>query len=209
MPRNGSMTRTTIMDAAEGLILETGFAAASVDRVIERAGVTKGTFFYHFHNKAGLARALVERYAELDLQNLETNLARAEKLSRDPLQQLLIFVGLFQEAAEELTEPYPGCLFASYCSEAGLFDEDTLRIIQDTMGTWRTRLSAKIAEVMTQRTPRAEVDAETLADMITVIFEGAFMLSKSLKDPKVVARQLGHYRTYLELLFADNPAAAA
>lgn len=209
MPRNGATTRTTIMDAAEGLILETGFAAASVDRVIERAGVTKGTFFYHFQSKAGLARALVERYADLDLQNLEGNMARAEKLSRDPLQQLLIFIGLFQEAAEGLTEPYPGCLFASYCSEAGLFDEETLRIIRDTMTTWRMRLSAKIAEVMEKHPPHAEVDADSLADMITVIFEGAFMLSKSLEDPKVVAQQLGHYRNYLEFLFADAPAGTA
>lgn len=209
MPRNGATTRTTIMDAAEGLILETGFSATSVDRVIERAGVTKGTFFYHFETKAGLARALVERYAEHDLQNLETTLARAEKLSRDPLQQLLIFVGLFEESAEALTEPYPGCLFASYCSEAGLFDEHTLRVIRDTMTTWRARLSAKIAEAMEKYPPRAEVDADSLADMITVVFEGAFMLSKSLKDPKVVARQLRHYRTYLELLFAERPAGAA
>ncbi|RDD61181.1 TetR/AcrR family transcriptional regulator [Ferruginivarius sediminum] len=209
MPRNGSTTRTTIMDAAEALILETGFSATSVDRVIDRAGVTKGTFFYHFQSKAGLARALVERYAEHDLNNLESNLARAEKLSRDPLQQLLIFVGLFEEAAEALTEPYPGCLFASYCSEAGLFDQDTLQIIRDTMTTWRTRLGAKIEEAMAKHPPRLDVDADSLADMITVAFEGAFMLSKSLSDPNVVSQQLGHYRNYLELLFAEAPSAPA
>ena len=93
MPRDGSTTRTAIMDAAEGLILETGFAATSVDRVIERAGITKGTFFYHFNSKAALAQALVERYAALDLGNLDDKMTRAEKLARDPVQQLLLFVG--------------------------------------------------------------------------------------------------------------------
>ncbi|MEQ8966675.1 MAG: TetR/AcrR family transcriptional regulator [Azospirillaceae bacterium] len=201
MPRNGAETRRTIMDAAEGLILEQGFAATSIDRVIERAGVRKGTFFYHFETKAALALALVERYAALDLEHLEGNMARAEAMSRDPLQQVLIFVGLFREAAEKLSEPYPGCLFASFCYEAGLFDEATLAVIRDAMARWRVRLGAKLAEASARHPPRADVDTDSLADLLTVIFEGAFILSKTCKDPRTVADQLGHYRTYLELLF--------
>lgn len=204
MARNGRDTRTVIMDAAEGLVLETGFAATSIDRLIQRAGVTKGTFFYHFDSKQALARALVERYAALDLGHLSDNLARAERLSRDPLQQLVIFVGLFQEAAADLSEPYPGCLFGAYCYEAGLFDDATLEIIRDSMRTWRSRLGGKLRQIAAERPPRFEVDLDSLADMLTVIFEGAFILSKTLRDPAVVAAQLGHYRNYLELLFAPG-----
>ena len=202
MPRDGTNTRTAIMDAAEGLILEVGFAATSVDRIAQRASVTKGGFFHHFASKAALAQALVERYVELDLGHLDSKMARAEKLSRDPLQQVLIFVGLFQEAAEELTEPYPGCLFGSYCYEAGLFDEATMEPIRCTMRTWRDKLGVKLREVAEQRPPQLDVDLDSLADLITVIFEGSFIVSKTLKDPQVVAAQLGHYRTYLELLFS-------
>ena len=93
MPRDGTATRTALMDAAEALILGQGFAATSVDSVIAKAGATKGAFFYHFKTKADLAQALVERYAELDLGHLHTNMARAEALSRDPLQQLPVLEG--------------------------------------------------------------------------------------------------------------------
>ena len=55
MARDGTMTRTKIMDAAERLILEQGFGGTSIDRVIEGAGVTKGTFFYNFRTKTDLA----------------------------------------------------------------------------------------------------------------------------------------------------------
>lgn len=202
MVRDGTATRARIMDAAEELILAQGFAGTSIDALIERAGITKGTFFYHFSNKAELAYSLVSRYSELDLGNLEHNLARAEQLARDPLQQLLVFVGLFRETAASLTEPYPGCLFASYLNEAGLFDERTLTVISDTMGTWRERLGDKLREVAAAHPPRIDVDLDTLADMITVVFEGAFILSKTMKEAQVVARQLDHYRNYLELLFA-------
>ena len=41
-----------------------------------------------------------------------------------------------------------------------------------------------------------------VADMLMVIFEGAFVLSQTLEDPSVVAAQLRQYRNYLELIFA-------
>ena len=196
------------MDAAEALILEQGFSATSVDGIVAGAKVTKGTFFYHFKTKADLAYALVERFAQMDLGHLDRNMARAEQLSRDPLQQVLIFVGLFREGMAELTEPYPGCLFASYCYEAELFDERTHAVIAEAMNRWRDRLGGKLSEIMAQRSPRLPATADGLADMITVIFEGAFILSKTMKDPKLVAEQLDHYRNYLELLFALGPGPA-
>lgn len=211
MPRDGSSTREKIMDAAEALILQSGFAGTSIDRIIDQAGITKGTFFYHFESKAELAHTLVERYAASDLDKLDTNMARAEQLSRDPLQQLLIFVGLFREEAAELAEPYPGCLFASYVYEAGLFDASTLATIARTFETWRGRLSAKIAAAAERHPPRFPISHESLADMLTVVFEGAFIMSMTLKEPALLADQIDHYRNYLELLFSageDSEGAA-
>ncbi len=108
--------------------------------------------------------------------------------------------------AHALTEPFPGCLFASCIYEAQLFDDTVHRIIQETMRIWRSRLAAKIAEAVAAHPPRLPVEPDSLADMMTVVFEGAFIPSKTLTEPAVAAEQLEHYRNYLELLFA--PAAA-
>ncbi len=201
MARNPEKTRTAIMDAAEALILDHGFAGTSVGSVVEMAGVTKGAFFHHFDTKADLARALVERYARWDREKLEGALERAERMSNDPLQQVLIVVTLFQEEAEELAEPYPGCLFASYGYQTELFDEETMDVARRAMLLWRDRLAEKFAEAAECSSPRVPVDPAGLADMITVIFEGAFIMSKTLEDPEVVAEQLGHYKRYVELVF--------
>lgn len=202
MPRDGTLTRNGILDAAEALVLEQGFAASSVERVIERAGITKGSFFYHFATKADLAQALVQRYADRDAEHLERNLTRAEALARDPLQQVLVFVGLLREEAAALAGPAPGCLFASFVYEAQLFDDRTHAIIADAMARWRARFGAKLAQAIARHPPRLPVAAEGLADMIVAIFEGAFILSRVHKAPAIVAAQLDHYRNYLELLFA-------
>lgn len=189
------------MDAAEELILDRGFAGTSIDAILERTELTKGAFFHHFPSKIELARALVRRYARLDAGKLEENFDRAERLARDPLQQVLIFVGLFEEEMELLTEPYPGCLFASYCYEAGRFDDDIHGVIREALAKWRRRLGEKLRRVMEERDPRMEADPEVLADMLTVIFEGAFIVSKTMAEPEAVALQLRQYRNYLELLF--------
>ncbi|MBT7954402.1 MAG: TetR/AcrR family transcriptional regulator [Rhodospirillaceae bacterium] len=204
MPRDGAITRTSIMDSAQQLILNQGFSATSVDSVIEKTGITKGAFYYHFDTKAELALALVERYAAVDHEHLEMNMKQAEELSRDPLQQMLIFAGLLKAEMEGLIEPFPGCLYASYCYEAQLFTDDTHRIIEDMMLEWRQRLSAKFSAIIKLYPPKLEVTPESLADMILVIYEGVFIMSKTLKEPAMTAVQLGQYRNYIELMFDQS-----
>ena len=108
MPRDGTRTPNRIMDAAQQMVLDVGLSGTSVEKVIDRAGVTKGTFFYHFKTKHDLAAALIERYASEDEHHFTDAMDKAEQLARDPLQQLLIFVGLFIEMTGQLEEPFPG-----------------------------------------------------------------------------------------------------
>lgn len=194
-------TRTRLMDAAQDLILDFGYSGTSLDRVIERAGVTKGTFFYHFKSKAELAHALVQRFADDDGELLEESLASAEQAHDDPLDQVIHFIELFEDMMGGLTEPYPGCLFASYVMEKGLFDEETLGIARKALQRWRSELGRKFTEIAKRHPPRKPVDPESLADGLNVIFEGAFILSNTYRQPEVVAEQLAHYRRYVELLF--------
>ena len=55
---------------------------------------------------------------------IETHLARARKLSDDPLQQFQIFIRLYEELFEDLSEPFAGCLMASYVYELQQFDDE-------------------------------------------------------------------------------------
>lgn len=204
MPRDGTETRTRIMDVAESRILEQGFAATSVDAIVTGAGVTKGAFFHHFATKTDLAHALVERWAALDEEHLRENMERAERLGRDPLQQLLLFVGLFEESMADLSEPYPGCLLASTVHEAELFDEATHERIRRSVLAWRTGLRGKLDEVAALHPPRVAVDLDEVADQMWSTFEGAFLLSRTMQEAGAVAGQLRQYRNYLELLFGDR-----
>ena len=160
-----------------------------------------------FKTKADLAEALVQRDAANDAAHLERHLSHAERISADPLQQVLICMGLFEQEMEKLVEPFPGCLYASFIYEAQLFDERTLQIVREVFANWRQRIADKLHRIMERYPPRLPVDVVTLADMNLAIAEGAYILSKVNNDPRAVAAQFRHYRNYLHLLFSPDPAA--
>ena len=60
MSSRSDATKKKLFDAAMELIGERGFSDASVDEIVDRAGVAKGTVYYHFAGKAELVEALIE-----------------------------------------------------------------------------------------------------------------------------------------------------
>ncbi|MDJ0688438.1 MAG: TetR/AcrR family transcriptional regulator [Xenococcaceae cyanobacterium MO_188.B32] len=105
-------TKERILANAEELILQRGFAGTSIDEILAATGITKGAFFYHFSNKAELAHVLIDRFWQRDCALLERLSQRANELSEDPLQSMLIFLKLFEEYLETLNDASKGCLFS-------------------------------------------------------------------------------------------------
>ena len=203
MPRSGEQTRERILEATQQLTLRRGFGATSIDRVIEAAGITKGAFFYHFASKNDLALALVERFAQREESLITDFVQKSERLARDPLQQLLIFVGLFEELFRDTEDSHPGCLFATFCYESELNDQHTNALVRESLLATRAMMVDKLQQIIEVHPPKTDIDVEAVADLYTSIFEGAFVLARTFEDPEIVARQLAEYRRYLELLFAD------
>jgi len=80
--------RRTLLEAAAGLIAETGPAAMSVREVARRAGVTHAAATYHFGDKAGLLTALaVDGY-----RRLGTELRAAHETRRSFLEVGVAYV---------------------------------------------------------------------------------------------------------------------
>ena len=201
MANKGAATRERILDSAQAMILDHGYAGVSVDQLISSLGLTKGAFFHHFKSKRQLARTLIQRYSDEGVQLFRDNLTRSKKLSDDPLQQFLIFIGLYEELFEGLTEPFPGCLLSSYVMEMQQFDEDMRRIVNVEFELSRSELTTLINEIRNKYPPHSKIDPVSLADSFMVVFEGAFILSKSLQEANITALQLRHYKNYIELLF--------
>ncbi len=204
MPKDGNLTRNKIMDVAQQMVLNVGLSGTSVERVIEQADVTKSTFFYHFKTKHQLAESLLQRYASEDREHFSEFMQKAQQLSRDPLQQLLIFVGLFIDMTKQLEDPFPGCLYASYCYQSGAISAEMLDTMATMMHYWRQQLSELIDDISQLYPAKIPVESSQVADHVLTTFEGAFILAKIMNEPKLASEQLIQCRNYLELLFQDR-----
>jgi len=212
MARDGKATKERILNNAEALIFEHGLSGTSIDMIIERTGVTKGAFFYHFKSKGELARELVETASANDMALMRNSLERAEKLSSDPLQQVLICIGLIREIIESLDAPPPGCLFASMNYQRLEVPFDMAETAQCTFLTWRKGLGDKLAAAQKLHIPDSTFDPYDLADNFSTMFEGALVMYRLFNDASFLTKSMDFYRDLVSGYFGtltDAPARKA
>lgn len=201
MPRDGSATREKIMEVGQQLLLEHGYGGMSVDQVLAGSGITKGAFFYHFKSKNELAQALLDRYIQKDDALLHDLMSRAEKLSHEPLQQYLIFVGLLEELLRGSSEPPPGCLVASYIYQMELFSNETQQAVMNGFGEWQRVLEGKLQAAIDKQPPKLKVTAKQIYNNLMSLFEGGVIMAKLYNSHLTLAEQINQHRNYVELLF--------
>jgi TetR/AcrR family transcriptional repressor of nem operon len=188
MPKDGTANRERILDAAQHLVIENGFAATSLDQVIKAAATSKGAFFHHFDSKLDLARSLTERYVAADIGQLRAALQATASIA-DPAERVVAFVRYFEDAAEELMSAQSNCLYVAVLTEQQLVSNGTADLINEAIELWRKEIvDLLVAASTTRDLDLGDVDA--LADHVFVTFEGAFLLCRSTGSPEHMRAQL-------------------
>lgn len=95
----GEETRSAILAAAAASFAEHGYDGTGVAEICERAGVSKGAFYYHFEGKQALFLTLIEDW----LQGVETALDNNNTEELSVPERLLEMSNSFQQrlAAEQ------------------------------------------------------------------------------------------------------------
>jgi AcrR family transcriptional regulator len=197
----GEKTRERILDIAYDAIVQKGFAATSIEELVEAAGITKSGFFYHFQDKNDLARQLYERFVAEDDAILDTLAERARALSDDPLHSLLIFLNLYAGVMDEMPELHPGCLVATITYQEQCFDAGVRRLNLDYVLRLRARFRDWLADAAARHPMRQPTDLDALADQVTTVVEGAIILSKATGDLQLMGRQMRLFRDHVKLVF--------
>lgn len=194
-------TRTRIMDVAQDAILAKGFDATSIEEIVAGAEITKGGFFYHFPDKNALALALIERHIAIEDALFDDLLARARELNEDPLHAALIGLKLLAELLDDMPNGHPGCIIATAAYQDRLFDRDVREANRRAVLGWRSRFRALFEEIAKVYPPNDAVDLDTLADFVSTVVEGGIVMSRSLGEPGITAKQVLLLRSYVKLLF--------
>ena len=177
-----SARRTNILDAAAELLGEKGYARTSVDDVIERAGLSGKSHFYHyFKSKEALGAEVIARQFDL-LADCGATILRDTSI--EPLERLNLFidsiVALQIEKSGKCGSPF-GALGADMADK----DERFRLQVAEVFRGWSAQIQALLVEARDRLSEDA--DPQRLARFIVATLEGATQLSRLKRDATVLS----------------------
>lgn len=129
-----------IIDALRAVIIEEGYAGATITRIARQAGITPGLVHYHFSDKAAILTAMV---ADLGERLAHRVAARSAAAGSAPWAQVDAWVdGLL--ALDETADPGAVAAWASVAAEA-LHRADARTVYAEWLGRGHAELRDRLA----------------------------------------------------------------
>ncbi len=173
--RRGVKSRELVLDAAERVMAEHGFEAATLARVVTEAGIPMSSVYHYFGSKDGILLAVMERGADrffADLPDLNRRPGRPVR----PAQHLARVVS----AAVRTLERHPDFLrllivFAAQPPAAGAGEIQAVvcRVREHALDLLREQIAAAFGD-----DPRSPVTGQ-LARFALAAIDGAFVASQT------------------------------
>ena len=178
-----SLARERILLTAHDLFYRDGIRSTGVDRVIERAGVTKVTFYRHFKSKNDLIIAYLMYRHERWMRWFTTALQSHGGTLR----------ALVPTMAEWFRSPeYRGCAFINGVSEIA----PALPQVTDITRRHKAEMQQAIAALLPASRRR-----ESLARALALVVDGSIVQAQFRSDPEAVLRDL---RQLVKLIGGDR-----
>ncbi|MET0399962.1 MAG: TetR/AcrR family transcriptional regulator [Longimicrobiaceae bacterium] len=162
-----------IVDAALDVFVERGYAAAKMDEIAERAGVTKGTVYLYFQGKEDLFRAVVHRTV---LPNLETGERLVAEFTGSTPELFRTLVRRWWQSAGETRL---ACLPKLIMGEAANFPALAGFYVEEVIHRGRRMFAAAIRRGI-ERGEFREVDVDTAVRLAMGAMTGALAYRRSL-----------------------------
>lgn len=193
MKTKGENTREKILEAARELFNAKGFNTTTISDLVEATGMQKGSLYFHFSGKDGIARQVLndatdEFMAFLDKALGDKNSGAAiDNFFRAALDKHLAtgFVG--------------GCIFGNTALEMSDSNPEFARAIESVFDEWINKISSTIEDAQAQGQIRTDIEGEALAKYIIATIEGGIMMSRLKKDERPMRECLDTLRITLNL----------
>jgi AcrR family transcriptional regulator len=176
--------RDRLLAAANQLFDAHGIQTVGVDRIIEHAGVSRGSFYNNFDSK----EQLIHTYLLGHHQHTTAQISAAIARGKDPRQKIL---AVFDTQAERLRKPdFNGCAFVAASTEApagGVIERDATEF-----RTWVRTMFTDLASDASARHPGQ------LARQLHLLYDGAGLTARMDHDPDIAADTRAAVETLLD-----------
>jgi AcrR family transcriptional regulator len=160
--------RDRLLAAADELFYAEGVHVVGVDRIVERAGVTKASLYNIFGSKDELVRA----YLETHFRDRQRGIARVLAAHKTPRERLL---GVFTEIEGALAgSVFRGCRFINASAEAR--PGDASEVVAEEYRAWLRSIFTDFAAAA------GASDAKQLGRELHLLYDGAAVAARMDQD---------------------------
>ena len=182
--------RDRLLAAADELFYAEGVHVVGVDRIVERAGVTKASLYNTFGSKDELVRAYLENH----FRRRQSRIAQILAAHTSPRERLL---AVFSEVEGLLAgSAFRGCRFISAAAESR--PGDAGEVVAEKYRAWLWSLFADLAREAGARDPKQ------VGRQLFLLYDGAAVAARMDQDRGAAARAVRS--AVIALLDASVPA---
>ncbi len=189
-------TRRALLESAMREMHRNGFQGASLDRILEGTGVTKGALYHHFPNKLALGYAVVDEMIAPMLLNQWVG----------PLQEFDNPIDGLQDGVARVMETMPedfiklGCPLNNLIQEMAPIDEGFRIRLEAVLDKWRDGIASRLRHGQEKGHVRTDLDPDAMAAFLVAALEGMAGTAKSAQDREVAMAMLNVYVKTLDTL---------
>jgi AcrR family transcriptional regulator len=166
--------RDRLLAAADELFYAEGVHVVGVDRIVERAGVTKASLYNTFGSKDELVRAYLERH----FLNRQNRIERILASRTSPRESIL---AVFAEVEDLLVgATFRGCRFISAAAESG--PGEAGEVVAEKYRAWLWSLFTDLAKAAGAR------DAKQAGRQLFLLYDGAAVAARMDQDRGAAAK---------------------
>jgi TetR/AcrR family transcriptional repressor of nem operon len=218
--KNPDLTRKKLLESAFVEIHKVGFQAASLEKILRSAGVTKGALYHHFKGKTELGYAVVDEVIGHWIQ--ENWLGRLHG-DGHPLNLLKETFSMMGETARcgdekngsgfcaqmaEIGDVSLGCPLMNLAQEMSPVDEGFRVRIQRIFDEWRDAVAGVLERGIREGAIRGDVNPDKTARFLIAMFEGAVGMAKNSKSVAAIQESLEMIVEFLDTLAPAEGRAA-
>ncbi len=193
------VTRQKLLKAATALMLKQGFNATTIDEICDEAGLTKGSFFYHFEDKKDLGKAAVKAFGDSGLSVYAETL----KPPGAPLEQIHRMFDAMDGFVQQL-DPCV-CLIGMISQEMSCQERGLRAECARQLGGWTEMMRSRLEAAKQQLKPAANFDPADVAWFLNSIWQGSMLVGKTRQSQEMIRTNLRLARAYVDSLFATAP----
>lgn len=179
-------TRAAIVEAADRLFYENGFASTSFADIAAAVKLSRGNFYYHFKSKDEILAAVIA----LRLARTETLLAQWDGEGEDVEARILSFIGILVANRAKIMRF--GCPVGTLCNELAKLDHaagaDAARLFI-LFRDWLVRQFRALGH--------GEAEAERLAMHLLARSQGVATLATAIGDETFIDAEVAELRDFV------------